>query len=185
MDELLPVVDKTGKVIGKEYRSVLHKSPDLIHPVVHAWIFNKKGQVLLQQRSLQKDTSPGYWDMSCGGHIKYKDTPIKTLERELQEELGIMSYKYIYRLIEKYVFSSQKQSELIYLYYVVIKDEMPASQFTLQKSEVEQVQWMNYEEILEKALNNEIKVTRWVFTQLPKIYRKTFVDCIIKEHKIV
>ncbi len=180
MDELLPVVDKTGKVIGKEYRSVLHQSPDLIHPVVHAWIFNKKGQVLLQQRSLQKDTSPGYWDMSCGGHIKYKDTPIKTLKRELQEELGIEAKNYLYKLVNKYIINLEKQSELIYLYYVVIKDEIPASQFTFQKSEVEQVRWMYYEEILERAINDEIKVTQWIFTQLPKIYRKIFVDCVVK-----
>lgn len=56
--ELLDQVDEQGNVIGKAKRSEFHSDPSKIHAVVHCWLFNKEGQILWQQRSLQKAISP-------------------------------------------------------------------------------------------------------------------------------
>ena len=59
IDEMLDVVDEKGKVVGQQKRAVCHANPNFIHPVVHCWIFNNKGQVLWQQRSYNVDGAPG------------------------------------------------------------------------------------------------------------------------------
>lgn len=80
--ELIDKVDREGNIVGTAPRSEFHKNPNLIHRVVHCWIFNSNGQILWQQRSLKKVQSPGKWDMSCGGHVLSGDEPNDTLIRE-------------------------------------------------------------------------------------------------------
>ena len=82
-EEWFPVVDTSGKVIGKAPRSVCHDGKSmLLHPVVHLHIFNKRGLLYLQKRSVRKDIQPGKWDTSVGGHISFGEDLETALNRE-------------------------------------------------------------------------------------------------------
>lgn len=70
-DELLPLVDRNGKVIGSVKRGEAHCGTKLLHPVVHLHLFNSKGELYLQHRPEWKIVQPDKWDTSCGGHIEY------------------------------------------------------------------------------------------------------------------
>jgi isopentenyl-diphosphate delta-isomerase len=70
-------------------RSEVHRL-GLWHRCIGIWIFNSLGQVLLQKRSLSKDTFPGRWDISVGGHMDGLNAdPLSTALREAEEELGL------------------------------------------------------------------------------------------------
>jgi isopentenyldiphosphate isomerase len=69
-------------------RSDAHKL-GLWHKTVHIWIVNNHGNVLLQKRSIFKQTFPGYWDISCAGHIDAGESSLDAAIRELHEELGV------------------------------------------------------------------------------------------------
>ena len=169
-DELLDLVDKDGNVIGTALRDECHNNPKLMHAVVHCWIFNSKGQVLWQQRSLKKALSPGMWDISCGGHIKSGSTPEQTLLEELDEELGVMDARPIF--VEKYVAGNKKQTELIYLYYTVVdRDE---KEFQFNDGEVEQVKWFDIHEALLTAHEKKVESKNWIFSQMPRILQFVF-----------
>jgi len=84
-DEVFDVVNENDEVVGEATRGEVHKNPKLIHRVVHTWILNDKGEILIQQRSLTKDKSPGKWDISCGGHVQKDHDPEMTAKRELYE----------------------------------------------------------------------------------------------------
>jgi len=43
---------------------------------VHVWIYNSKGRVILQKRAEGKDTFPGRWDVSVGGHVTSGDSGV-------------------------------------------------------------------------------------------------------------
>jgi len=60
-----------------------------MHRAVHLVVMNEKGEVLLQQRSARKDSHPGWWDISVGGHVDVGETYEDAATRELREELGI------------------------------------------------------------------------------------------------
>lgn len=85
--ELLAVVDSSDNEIGAERRDIIHRD-HLLHRAIHLFIFRPDGQLLLQQRSPQKDMYPLHWEC-VGGHLspgeKYHDCAI----REAHEELGI------------------------------------------------------------------------------------------------
>ena len=75
----------------KALRSPNPLSPSLpsCNSAVHIWLTDDQGGLLLQKRSEFKDTFPGRWDVSCGGHIESGDEAFPTAVRELEEELGL------------------------------------------------------------------------------------------------
>ena len=88
-DELFPVVDEDGHVLGKITRGKAHDGSKVLHPVVHLHVFNSRGELYLQQRPHWKDIQPDKWDTACGGHVDYGETVEQALHREVSEELGI------------------------------------------------------------------------------------------------
>ena len=113
LEEIFPLVDEEGTVVGKATRGECHNGSRLLHAVVHLHIFNSQGEVYLQKRPEWKDIQPGKWDTAVGGHIDYGETPEEALRREVREELGITDFEP--QFIGKYVFDSKRERELVYV----------------------------------------------------------------------
>ncbi len=111
--ELFPLVDEEGNVVGKATRGECHNGSRLLHAVVHLHVFNSKGEVYLQKRPEWKDIQPGKWDTAVGGHIDYGETPEQALIREVSEELGITDFEP--ERVGQYVFDSRRECELVYV----------------------------------------------------------------------
>ena len=75
----LTPIESSAKVGTKEYA---HEK-GIMHPIVIVYVFNSKGELLLQQR---QDT--GTWDHSAAGHLELGESPELAAARELKEELG-------------------------------------------------------------------------------------------------
>ena len=115
--ELFPVVDEDGRVTGCITRGQAHDGTKILHPVVHLHVFNSKGELYLQKRPDWKEIQPGKWDTATGGHVDYGEDVIHALHREVGEELGITDFKE--EFIRKYLFESQREKELVYVYKTV------------------------------------------------------------------
>lgn len=73
----------------------------LLHRAFSVFIFNSKGEILLQQRALSKYHSPGLWTNTCCSHPRPGEATIAAAQRRLQEELGfvvplIKAFDFIY-----------------------------------------------------------------------------------------
>ena len=90
MMEFLDVVDKNDKVIGKASKDEIY-AKSLTHRIVHILIFNNKGEMALQLRSLKVSFCPDHWSTAVGGHVQSGETNEDTALREYQEELGTRS----------------------------------------------------------------------------------------------
>jgi len=112
--EIFPIVDENGEVIGSATRGECHSGSKLLHPVVHLHVFNSNGDIYLQRRPEWKDIQPGKWDTAVGGHIDFGETPEEALHREVREELGITDF--VPEAVDKYVFESKRERELVYVY---------------------------------------------------------------------
>ena len=87
-DELLNVVDRRDRVIAHRRRAEVHRL-GLLHQAAHVLLFNRKGEVFLQKRSLTKDNNPGLWDSSASGHVDAGEGYDACALREVEEELGV------------------------------------------------------------------------------------------------
>lgn len=91
MPEMLDIVDKNDCVVGKSARKDAHKKK-LLHRQVQVVIM-RKGRLLIQKRSKNKDVYPSYYEAGLSGHVQSGETYEQTAKRELKEELGIKNAK--------------------------------------------------------------------------------------------
>lgn len=86
-EEIFDVVDEQDRVIDRRPRAEVHQR-GLRHRATHMLVFNERGELFLQQRSLTKDMWPGVWDSSASGHVDSGEDYDTCALRELGEELG-------------------------------------------------------------------------------------------------
>lgn len=187
-DELIDIVDKNGKktklIQSKKYA---HRV-GLWHNVIHVWVYNSKGEVLLQKRSMNKHLWPGKWDISVGGHIGAGENIEKAAVRETFEEVGIRATT---RKLEKATVWKAKvligkphdgkeyhdNREFVHVYF--LKYESKASGLRVQKSEVDEVKFVPLKEFV-KELNNKTKCKQYAHN---KKYYMTIIKILEKKFK--
>ena len=49
--EMFPLVNEQGNIIGAATRGECHNGSKLLHPVIHLHVFNSKGELYLQKTS--------------------------------------------------------------------------------------------------------------------------------------
>ena len=116
-NELFPLVDEQGNILGAITRGEAHGGSKKLHPVVHLHLFNSRGELYLQKRPEWKDIQPGRWDTATGGHINLGESVEQALKREVAEELGIRDFQP--ERLGQYVFESRRERELVYVHKTV------------------------------------------------------------------
>jgi geranylgeranyl diphosphate synthase type I len=84
----LVLVDKKDRVVGYASKEKCHQGKGLLHRAFSVYIFNRQGELLIQQRSRLKPLWPLYWANSCCSHPRRGEGYKEAGERRLEEELG-------------------------------------------------------------------------------------------------
>ena len=113
-NEIVDIVDRQGRVVGREPRASVHGNPALLHPVVHVHVLNSKNELLLQKRAACKLVQPDKWDTAVGGHVVSGESVAGALEAEVGEELGIDLINPV--LLFSYVHVNDFESEFVYVH---------------------------------------------------------------------
>jgi isopentenyl-diphosphate delta-isomerase len=85
--EQVILVDELDNEIGTKEKMQAHKEA-LLHRAFSVFIFNKKGELLLQRRALNKYHSPGLWTNTCCSHPRPNEILMNAVKRRLVEEMG-------------------------------------------------------------------------------------------------
>ena len=143
-EEIFDVVNERDEVIGRASRNEVH-ARGLLHRAVHVLVFNSRGEVFLQKRSMLKDRQPGVWDSSCSGHLDSGEDYDACAVRELREEIGLALSHPPQRLF-KVNGCEETDQEFVWVYRC--ESDGP---FTLHPEEIECGGWFSPAE-----------VTRWM-----------------------
>ncbi len=116
------------------------------HLVVDIWVMNAKDEMLLQKRSMEKETGPGLWCCTGGAAVAGEDST-QAFIREMTEELGVApELKHA-----EIAFSHTRRNYHKDIWFV--RQDIPAEAFHLQKEEVESVRWVTLAQLKEEASN--------------------------------
>ncbi len=118
-----------------------------LRSIVHVCVFNSKGELLIQHRVQDKESWPGLWDISIGGHIDAGEYSQQGAQRELKEELGIEEDFSDSRPALTLSFSGGYDN------FYIIKKDLNTDELILQKEEVQEAMWASEEKILELIKN--------------------------------
>lgn len=88
MEERFETFDDAGRRTGLVPRSEVHRL-GLWHRSAHVFVFNSRGDLLVQKRAPDKDLYADLWDYSVGEHLKPGESFDEGAIRGMSEELGV------------------------------------------------------------------------------------------------
>jgi isopentenyl-diphosphate delta-isomerase len=149
--ELVVLVDESNTPIGTMPKSEVHGPNTPLHRAFSAFIFNSKGQILLQQRSHLKKTWPLVWSNSCCGHPLPDESNLSAAKRRLLDELGLKVTQIEEVSPYRYCFTrfGVMENEICPI-LVGFTDLEPIP----NPDEVENTVWMDWQDFLSEIKNN-------------------------------
>ena len=154
-EELLDVLDsngiKTGEILP---RKEVHKK-GLWHRIIVVAIVNEKNEVLIQQRSENKDKNPGMWDISVTGHLSAGQDSLTAATREISEEVSVsLGYSVEVRDF-RFMFSFRKEEYVnenhydrqFYDFFILRQNGLTAENIRFQAEEVQAIKFVSINEL--------------------------------------
>jgi isopentenyl-diphosphate delta-isomerase len=165
MDELI-LVDSDNNVTGYAEKESCHLIPTSLHRAFSIFIFNSKGEMLVQKRSRLKKTWPGFWSNACCSHPRRGERTEDAATGRLQLEMG-------FTCPLKYLFHFQYQSEYDDTYgenevdhvFLGLYDGTPDP----NSDEVEDWRSIRIQELLKDVERHQAKYTPWFKIALPLV----------------
>ncbi|MEP7169608.1 MAG: isopentenyl-diphosphate Delta-isomerase [Bacteroidota bacterium] len=156
-ENFLILVDENDKQWGKLEKQLVHEL-GILHRAFSVFIFNSKGELLLQQRADEKYHSAGLWTNACCSHPRFGEEIADALSRRLEEEMGMScETEFAFSFIYKVSFENGLIEHEYDHVYIGVTDEMPVP----EKSEVKSCKYMSVESIKKDLLMNPGKYTHW------------------------
>jgi isopentenyl-diphosphate delta-isomerase len=104
--EQLILVNELDEMVGTMEKMEAHQKA-MLHRAFSIFIFNSKGEMLLQQRAEEKYHCGGLWTNSCCSHPRPEEETAAAAKRRLQEELGFTTpLKKVFDFVYKAPFSN-------------------------------------------------------------------------------
>lgn len=157
MEEYVVLVNPDDKVLGLMEKQQAHIN-GLLHRAFSVFLFNDKGEMLLQKRASAKYHSPNQWTNAVCSHPRSGENYLDGAKRRVKEELGIdvelsEKFNFIYKAD---VGGGLWEHELDYVFTGSYN-----SYFNLNKDEVEEVRYISMEDLDKEITENPEKFTEW------------------------
>jgi isopentenyl-diphosphate delta-isomerase len=158
-DKLVVLVDEDNKVLGTASKLTAHNANTPLHRGFSVFLFDDKGNLLLQQRSKTKKTFPLVWSNSCCGHPALNESNVDAAKRHLENELGIKNAdaleiipNYRYKVSMNGIFENE-----ICPILVCFTNQKPIP----NKDEVENLRWISWKDFLTEIKDTNNDYSLW------------------------
>ncbi len=167
MEEQVVVVSENDEILGLMEKMNAHEN-GILHRAFSVFLFNDKGEMLLQKRASGKYHSPNQWTNAVCSHPKIDETYLDGAQRRLKEELGITTdltekFSFIYKAD---VGQNLWEHELDHVFTGNYEGN-----FALNEEEVSEIRYISMQQLDEEMNANPEKFTEWF-----KIILKEYKD---------
>ena len=168
IEEQVILVDSDDNQIGLMNKMEAHEKA-LLHRAFSVFIFNDKGELMLQQRAADKYHSPLLWTNTCCSHQRNAETSLEAGKRRLQEEMGFTCdlnevFSFIYKAPFDNGLTEHELDHVMIGYY----NENPI----INPEEVESFKWMTLEEVKSDIDQQPEIYTEWFKIIFKESYQK-------------
>jgi isopentenyl-diphosphate delta-isomerase len=165
MEERIVLVDKDDREIGTEEKIKVHRQGKL-HRAFSVFVFNSKGEKLLQRRARTKYHSGGLWTNTCCSHPRPGEPAEKAAHRRLQEEMG---FDCELKEVFNFTYRAKLDKNLIEHEY----DHVFVGEFEGEPNpnpeEIDDWKWIGLEELKRDMQENPDSYTYWLRVVFDKV----------------
>lgn len=161
------LVDQSDVEMGTMDKLAAHEQGHL-HRAFSIFIFNDKGQLLLQRRSYDKYHGGGLWTNTCCSHPQMNEIVLESAKKRLKFEMGIdCDLEWVY----SFIYKEKVENDLIeHEFDHVFKgfsNDIPVPNL----DEVSDYKWMNVSDISNDIAQNPRHYTVWFRQALPELIK--------------
>lgn len=159
------LVNEQDEDLGTMEKMEAHEKA-VLHRAFSVFLFNDKGEMLLQQRAKEKYHSGGLWTNTCCSHPRPNEKTIDAAKRRLVEEMGIEAeveeiFHFIYRAE---LDQGLTEHELDHVFFGRFNDD-----FVINKEEVESARYVSKSNLIKEIESNPGLFTEWFKIALPEV----------------
>lgn len=156
-EENVILVNEQDEPIGLMPKMEAHEKA-VLHRAFSVFVFNAKGELMLQQRALHKYHSPGLWTNTCCSHQRDGETNLAAGARRLQEEMGfVVPLKELFSFIYKAPFDNGLTEHELDHVMVGHSETVPH----INEDEVAAWKWMSMDAIANEMKEHPERYTEW------------------------
>jgi isopentenyl-diphosphate delta-isomerase len=164
---MIILVDENDNEVGVGQKLQIHREGRL-HRAFSIFVFNSKGDLMLQQRGKTKYHSGGLWTNTCCGHPKPGETVEKAALRRLYEEMGIdCGVEEIFSFLYQVEFDNGLCEHEYDHVMIGTCDDDPHP----DPEEAGDWKWVNVKRLKSDVQANPARYTYWFKVALDRIYR--------------
>ncbi|MFV0529942.1 MAG: isopentenyl-diphosphate Delta-isomerase [Flavobacteriales bacterium] len=157
MQEYVVLVNEKDEPLGLMEKQEAHIN-GVLHRAFSVFIFNKKNEMLLQQRAANKYHSPLLWTNTCCSHPRENETYLEGAKRRLKEEMGIFceleeAFNFIYKAPVGQGLIEHELDRVFIGYY----NDTPLP----NPQEVARFKWLTIEEVQQEIQRHPKNYTEW------------------------
>ena len=165
MEKQVILVNEADEPTGAAGKMDAHKK-GWLHRAFSIFIFNHRGEMLLQQRALNKYHSGGLWTNACCSHPAPGEETIAAAHTRLKEEMGFATEV---EKIFNFVYKAEFENGLIeYEFDHVFVGEYDG-EIEIAKEEVMDYCFKNMQEIRDSVNDHPLRYTAWFRLAFPRI----------------
>lgn len=165
-EERVILVNEQDEPLGTMEKIEAHEKA-LLHRAFSVFVFNEKGETMIQQRALHKYHSPGLWTNTCCSHQREGESNIEAGKRRLMEEMGFTTdLEEVFSFIYKAPFDNGLTEHEFDHVMVGRYNGKPA----INPDEVADWQWVSLESIKADMEASPEKYTAWFRIIFDKFY---------------
>ena len=167
MKEQVVLVSENDEKLGLMEKMQAHEN-GILHRAFSVFLFNEKGEMLLQKRSANKYHSPNQWTNAVCSHPRNNETYLEGAQRRLMEELGIQAelsqkFHFIYKAD---VGQNLWEHELDHVFTGDFNGEVK-----INPEEVSEVRYISMENLEKEMIESPAHFTEW-FKIILKEYKE-------------
>lgn len=159
------LVNEADEAIGTMEKMEAHQKA-LLHRAISVFIFNTNGELLLQQRALQKYHSAGLWTNTCCSHPEPGEVTLAAAERRLKEEMGFttaLNHAFTFTYLSNFD-NGLTEHEVDHVFTGVYDGSIIPN-----AEEVAAFQFVSMDELQQSIQNDPQKFTSWFKIAIPLI----------------